>query len=90
MGLPCRVAAGDKILTQGEQQDTLYVIRSGTAGITVTKNEREVTVLELMPGDYCGARGTALGKPAIGTVTALEPTTCLAVDLETFEQVWQG
>lgn len=82
-------AAGDKILSQGDQKRTLYVIRTGTARVTVHKsgaNDGEVTVTELMPGDYFGEYAV-LGKPAVGTITALKPTTCLAIDLETFEQV---
>jgi len=92
-----RFTTGDQIVTQGDTlANTLYIIRTGAVRVSAHKEgsghngEREIA--ELTTGDYFGEMAL-LGEdcaPRSATVTALVPTVCSTIDVETFERVVMG
>ena len=65
-----RAAAGEAIVREGEEGDTVYVITEGR--VSVSRDDAGV-VAELGPNDTFGELALILSAPRNATVTALEP-----------------
>ncbi|MFI5225449.1 MAG: cyclic nucleotide-binding domain-containing protein [Candidatus Limnocylindrales bacterium] len=81
--------AGRAIVRQDEVGTGFYLIAGGRARV-VRDGE---TVAELGPGQFFGELSLLDGRPRIATVSAIEPTTCLAIaswDFETLLQAQPG
>lgn len=78
---------GQRIFTQGEQSDYVYVIESGEVEIfrpDVDGTER--TLATLNAGEYFGELGPALGLPRSASARARTPVTLIAYDVGTFRR----
>lgn len=85
-----RYTASDKVITQGDEGDTFYIIKSGQVRVSVKSaplmtGEREIATLK--QGDYFGEMALLNAAPRMATVTAIEPTICMTVDRTTFDKV---
>lgn len=77
------VVPGERIIRQGEPGDRFYVLRSGRVEV-----ERDGQILaELGPGEAFGEIALLLDVPRTATVTALQPTTLLALEAGDFRDV---
>jgi CRP/FNR family cyclic AMP-dependent transcriptional regulator len=73
--------AGRAIVRQGEVGTGFYLISAGRARVV----RDGATIAELGPGEFFGELSLLDGRPRIATVTAVEPTTCLAIASWDFE-----
>ena len=69
-------AAGDAIVTQGEQGLGLYLIQAGRVEVVQSQDGGERRLATLGPGEYFGEIALLTDQPRTATVRALEPTTC--------------
>jgi CRP-like cAMP-binding protein len=75
--------AGEVALRQGEVGDRFYVVRAGQVQV-----ERDGQVLaRLGPGEAFGEIALLLDVPRTATVTALEPTSLLALEAADFRDI---
>lgn len=83
-------AAGEIILRQGEAGDTFYVIVSGRVQASIEQDGERRAVAELGPGEYVGEVALQMQAPHTATVTALTPTSVLALRRADFERLVAG
>ena len=81
--VPLRVVPGQAVVTQGDEGDKFYLIRSGTYAVI----EGERTVATLASGDVFGEIALLTGGPRIATVRALEAGEVLALSKRDFDAV---
>ena len=74
---------GTELVTEGDESDLFYVIRSGQA--TVSQEGKPIRTLE--PGSYFGEIGLLSSAPRSATVTAATPIRAFTLDREGFERV---
>ncbi|UKK01159.2 CGMP-dependent protein kinase [Theileria orientalis] len=74
---------GDKIVTQGEFGDILYIIKQGKADVLIN-NEK---VRSLTTGQYFGERALLYDEPRSATIQATEDTTCVSLGREILNKV---
>ena len=84
-----RFQQGDRIISQGDQGDTLFIIKSGQVRVSKVADggttDREVA--KLGEGTYFGEVALLKDEPRMASVTALTATVCMSVDRGTFSQV---
>jgi hypothetical protein len=76
-------AAGERIVTEGELGDELYVIMSGS--VAITRGGEPVNTL--MPGEAFGEISVLDAGPRTATATALVETEVLAITSEEFYEI---
>jgi len=87
---------GDNIITQGQENDTFYVIKSGTAKVMQAgapgQSEMGGTrvLAELSAGNFFGERALLMGDKASVSVTASGPLRAYTLDRETFMKIFGG
>ena len=81
--VPMRVVPGQAVVTQGEEGDKFYIVRSGT--FEVVEGDRKVATLA--SGDVFGEIALLTGGPRIATVRALEAGEVLALSKRDFDAV---
>jgi len=74
----------EPVITQGETDRCMFFLMSGRLAVDV--NGVEVGVLE-KPGVVFGEMGVIETAPRSASVTALEPTRCLALDVDFFDRL---
>jgi cAMP-dependent protein kinase regulator len=78
-----RFTRGEKLVTQGEQLDCLYLLASGQVQVRSNDAQGELTVLaQLGPGDVVGEISLVLRRPASAEVVALSTTVALSLSRE--------
>lgn len=78
--------AGHRIARQGEIETGFYMIVAGSASVV-----RDGEVLaRLGPGDFFGELSLLDRQPRVASVTADEPTTCLALASWDFEKLLES
>ncbi len=78
------VGAGERLITRGEPNDTLFVLASGRAEV---RDGSGACVAELVPGDGVGEMSLMSGKPAVADVVAIEPVVVLGLCRADFDEV---
>lgn len=80
------VSQGDRLITQGETGDCLYILRSGRAQVTrrPRPNAREIKLAQLKPGDLFGEDALLSEQPSAADVTMLTDGVVLRLDKEDF------
>jgi CRP-like cAMP-binding protein len=76
--------AGDKLLTEGDRADSVFVILEGTAGVMRREADADVRIAEVGAGSVVGEMGVVLDRPYSGTIIADTPLTALRIDKRTF------
>ena len=74
---------GEAIIKQGEAGDCMYVIQSGKATVTQSKNGKEVKIAELGDGDFFGEMALFERKIRSATVRSNGDTRVLTIDKKT-------
>ena len=89
-----KFAAGEKVIGQGSENDTFYLIHAGKAKVMQKgapgvegDGERQLALLEA-PG-YFGERAILQGEPAMASIVASEEgLSCYALDRENFKKIF--
>lgn len=80
-------AEGDVIFEQGSKAEAFFLIITGRVNIVRKVDGKERKLAYLVNNDYFGEMALLSRRPRSATVTALAPTTVLALSLEHFDQV---
>ena len=83
-------AAGTVIVRQGDPGDKFYVIRKGSAAVSVHDVQGIRNVATLKERDFFGEAALLTGAPRNATVTALEPVELYVLGKDDFEAVIQA
>lgn len=78
-----RYAAGEKIVTQGDEAHHFFLIQSGT--ISVTKDGHQVRTLGRW--DYLGERALLLEENRSASCSALDTVICFMLDAKAFKDI---
>ena len=77
-----RIAAGSRIVTQGEPPDALYLLASGTAAVTLQLSDgREHRIALLGPDTTFGEIALIDNEPRTANVDAVSDVVCYALNL---------
>lgn len=68
-----RFAKGEDLFREGSAGREMYILRSGRVRVSITKDNRSVTIAELGEGCHVGELSFIAAIPRTATVTALEP-----------------
>eukprot|EP00753_Platysulcus_tardus_P007013 PLAT14773.1.p1 GENE.PLAT14773.1~~PLAT14773.1.p1 ORF type:complete len:386 (-),score=142.50 PLAT14773.1:1040-2197(-) len=90
----CSFTAGDKVLTEGEEGDNLYLIEDGTVAVLAEKarsrRNPDGRLADLGRGSCFGELALMYDAPRAATVVATAPLCLWAIDRTTFKQIMQG
>jgi small-conductance mechanosensitive channel len=75
-----RYGKGEKIISQGDPCESMYVISSGIAQVSVERDGRASNLSELISGECFGEISLLTGKPRTASVTA--KTDCEIVEID--------
>ena len=75
-----RFGKGEKIISQGDPGESMYVLSSGIARVTIERDGRESDLGELASGECFGEMSLLTGRPRTATVTA--KTDCDIVEID--------
>ncbi len=85
------VKTGTALLTQGDPNNFLFVIQTGSFQVAVTKPPEERLPVALLTGsDFFGAVSVLTGEPALATVTAREESTVVKIARDDFLAALMG
>jgi CRP-like cAMP-binding protein len=74
---------GERIIRNGQENTSLYIILEGEAGVSIDDEERGL----LVRGSFFGEISALLGEPATADILTRSPLRCLVVpssEIETF------
>lgn len=74
-----KCAAGERIVSVGEQGHCLYVLLSGRAKVTVEADGEEILLAHIEGGDFFGEVSLVDDGPRSADVTAVEPCLLLRI-----------
>ena len=80
--------SGEFIVQQGDQGDSLYIIRTGLCGVYLKKNgtlEKRIATID--SGGFFGEMSLLTGEPHSATVRAMEDTSVIMIDKENFSKI---
>jgi len=84
-----KFAAGARIIAQGEDSDSLYIITKGRCSVLVedTQLGLQQVITELGTNDVFGEMGLLLTEPRSATIRAAVETVCLRLDRNAFNDL---
>jgi CRP-like cAMP-binding protein len=80
------VDPGDILVTEGQAQDSLYVVLSGSLSVTTHAGHNEVELTPLTVGSCFGEMGLVDDGPASATIKARERTHLWGITRNQFDQ----
>lgn len=76
---------GDCIFKQGQDGDSMYIVRSGEASVVKTNDDgTEEEVATCKPGDFFGERALMENEPRAATISAIDDLCTLRLDRNAF------
>lgn len=79
---------GEFIVRQGDQGDSLYIIRTGSCGVYVRRNgKHENRIATIDSGDFFGEMSLLTGEPTTATVRAMVDSSVIIIDKENFSNI---
>jgi eukaryotic-like serine/threonine-protein kinase len=81
------VSPGERLITQGEAGDALFIVQDGTLSVTVAKDGHEQKVAQLRESDLAGEMAVLTGEPRCANVDALTQAKVWKLDKSHFEIV---
>ena len=80
--------AGEFIVRQGDQGNSLYIIRTGSCGVYVRRNgKQENRIAAIESGGFFGEMSLLTGEPITATVRAMVDTSVIIIDKENFSKI---
>jgi len=76
---------GDRLVTEGEQRPTLFVLARGRINVCKQVGEREETVYQMRDGECAGTRAFVDGSPRKALLCSEGDSTVLTLDPAPFE-----
>ncbi|MCA9705453.1 MAG: cyclic nucleotide-binding domain-containing protein, partial [Myxococcales bacterium] len=80
-------AAGETLVRQGDEGDSLFVVVEGTLEVLLEEGESTMRLHDLWPGDVVGEIALLLGGQRSATVRASTPTRALELSQEGFAEL---
>ncbi|WP_372682096.1 cyclic nucleotide-binding domain-containing protein [Desulfosarcina sp.] len=77
-------APGETIFREGEPGDAMYLIVSGSVGVSKGETHASRLIGTIGPGDFFGEMAIIADMPRSAAVTALEPTDLIVIDRKQF------
>jgi hypothetical protein len=78
------LAEGQRLFSQGDPGDSLYIVVSGKIRISRGTEAHEIELATFVPGDVFGEESLVSGRPRSATVTAAGPVELLRLDKPDF------
>ncbi|MHB8874811.1 MAG: cyclic nucleotide-binding domain-containing protein [Myxococcaceae bacterium] len=82
-----RFGRGERVITEGEEGHTFYLVASGEVSVRTGKAEAEV--VRLGRGQYFGEMSLLTGEPRAATVVALDDALLLELDRPSFARLFE-
>jgi small-conductance mechanosensitive channel/CRP-like cAMP-binding protein len=80
--------AGEFIVRQGNQGDSLYIIRTGSCGVYVRRDgKQENRIATIDSGGFFGEMSLLTGEPITATVRAMVDISVIIIDKENFSNI---
>ncbi|MDQ1239386.1 MAG: eukaryotic-like serine/threonine-protein kinase [Thermodesulfobacteriota bacterium] len=86
---PVRIATGQRLISQGEQGDRLYVIQEGSCLVSLQRNGRSHIISRLKPGEILGEVAIVTGERRSADVDAETDMVLWAVDRVALDKLCQ-
>lgn len=83
----CKVEAGEKVITEGDNGDFLFVIEKGTLNCIKSVNGEEKVVKTVNEGDVFGELALLYNCPRAASVMAADACICWQLDRESFNHI---
>jgi len=80
-----RFAAGERIIGEGDADDSLYVIVNGEVAVHIDADGARRELATLRAGDFFGEMSLMTGEPRAASCTARTEVTCYVVDHRAFQ-----
>lgn len=80
-------SAGEEIIREGEHGDSVFIIRSGTAKVTVNILNKEIELATLKTGDIFGEVAFLTGRPRTASVMAIDDIEVVEFNREILEDI---
>lgn len=82
-------ATGDRVLTQGDDGEDLFILSSGQLACSrkPAGSEEDVFLKNYEPGEVFGELALLYNAPRAATITATEPSVCFSLDRNTFNHI---
>jgi F420-non-reducing hydrogenase small subunit len=78
--------AGQRIYSQGDDSDAMYIILSGSVEIVSGTGPEGYVLLRLNPGDFFGESEIVIERPRTASATAVERTQVMPIPRDEFSQ----
>src|SRR3954447_546254 len=85
-GVRRRFAAGETVLSEGEESRSLHVVRAGALDVLRVEESRRSLLQKLRPGDVVGELGVLDRRPHSATVVARVASETLEVDADALDE----
>lgn len=79
--------SGEMLFSEGEEADSLHLIRSGSVAISRSLGGREVVLSYVASGNYVGEMGLVGNTRRMASVSATVPTETISLDKDVFNQL---
>ncbi|MBT8346693.1 MAG: protein kinase [Desulfofustis sp.] len=83
--VPVEIESGSKLINQGDEAKSLFIIEKGRGRVRVDKNGEEFTIAQLGPHDLVGEMAVLTGEPRNAHFTAMEDMLLWELDKDKFE-----
>jgi CRP-like cAMP-binding protein len=87
--IPLEFSVGSAILSEGKVDDYLYILMTGRVEVIKTTESGDAFKVVELTGAMCAYFGEGAildSHPRSATITAVEPTTCLALSKASFDE----
>jgi len=85
-GVRRRFAAGETVLSEGEESRSLHVVRAGVLDVLRVQQSRRSLLQKLRPGDVVGELGVLDRRPHSATVVARVASETLELDADALDE----
>ncbi|MBF0189402.1 MAG: mechanosensitive ion channel family protein [Magnetococcales bacterium] len=85
------VSAGNPVVRQGDEGDSMYVVREGMMNVVVKGREgKEITVAQIVPGGFFGEMSLLTGAPRTASIVPKVDSVVLEITKEEFRPILES
>lgn len=81
---------GDTLIEQGAQDDSVFLIQSGSVTVSVRVGGKDITSAYIPAGNYVGEMAMLMRAPRSATVKAAVPTEAIRIDSAAFRSLLES